>query len=182
MVDRDFKDDFPTGMKKLLTDNECKVLDMLPVINDAFVKHEKYMRDIVLREKYPDDISNLFISGDPAGRLGINLTDQCREYLLSKGPHRPMLDSYPINPYIPVCKQNCFTKSWYNINPFIESSLNLDKVFCFVCSSFGSEIARSENMCKNECKIETNFMSNTHKQSIQKYYYSLWKKSCRCEN
>ena len=169
-------------MKKLLTDNECKVLDMLPVINDAFVKHEKYMRDIVLREKYPDDISNLFISGDPAGRLGINLTDQCREYLLSKGPHRPMLDSYPINPYIPACKQNCFTKSWYNINPFIESSLNLDKVFWFVCSSFGSEIARSENMCKNECKIETNFMSNTHKQSIQKYYHSLLKKSCRCEN
>ena len=43
MVDRDFKDDFLTGMKKLVTDNECKVLDMLPVINDAFVKHEKYI-------------------------------------------------------------------------------------------------------------------------------------------
>ena len=106
-------------MKRLLTEIECKVHDMLPVINDAFVKHEKDMRDIASRGKRNDGVSNLSISGDPAGRVGINLTDQHREYLQSKGPHRSMVDSYPLNPSIPAHKQNCLIKSWYNINPFI---------------------------------------------------------------
>ena len=133
LVDRDFKEDFLTGTTKLLTEIEYKVHDMLPVINDAFEEHEKDMRNIVSREKYYDGVIGLSISGDPAGRLGINLTSQHREYLLWKGPHRPVLNSYPVNPSISALKQNCFTKSWYNINPFIEYSGNRDKVFCFAC-------------------------------------------------
>ena len=89
------------------------------------------------------------MASDPAGRLGINLTDRHREYLLTKGP-RSILDSYPVNPSIPVCKQNCFTKSWYIINPFIEYSQNLDKIFCFACSLIGSETGCSEDMWQNE--------------------------------
>ena len=34
------------------------------------------MKNIVLGGKCPDGVSNLFISDDPTGRLGINLTDQ----------------------------------------------------------------------------------------------------------
>ena len=108
------------------------------------------MRDIVPKGKCPDDVSDLFLNGDPAGRVGINLTDQHREYLLSKGPQNSMLDSYPVNPSIPALKQNCFTKSWYNINPFIEYSRNLDKIFCVACFLFGSKIGCSENMWQNE--------------------------------
>ena len=104
LVDRDFKEDFLTGTKKLLTEIECKVHDMLPIINDSFVQHVKDMRDIVSRGKCPDDVSDLFISGHPAGRLGINFTDQHREYLLSKAPQRPMLDSYPVNSSITASK------------------------------------------------------------------------------
>ena len=103
------------------------------------------MRDIVSRGKCPDDVSDLFLNGDPAGRVGINLTDQHREYLLSKGPQNSMLDSYPVNPSIPALKQNCFTKSWYNINPFIEYSRNLDKIlFCVL------ETGCSKDMWQNE--------------------------------
>ena len=142
------------------------------------------MRDIVSRGKCPDDVSDLFLNGDPAGRVGINLTDQHREYLLSKGPQNSMLDSYPVNPSIPALKQNCFTKSWYNINPFIEYSRNLDKIFCVACFLFGSKIGCSENMWQNEGlnrwdkmkgrgtkkKIKIHFTSSAHKQSIQKYH------------
>ena len=94
----------------------------MPITNDSFVQHGKDMRDIVPRGKCPD---NLFISE----RRDINLTDQHREYSLSKGPHRPMLDSYPVNPSIIARKQSRFTKSWNNINPFIEYSRNLNKIF-----------------------------------------------------
>ena len=121
LVDRDFKD-FLTRTKKLLTEIGCKVHDTLPITNDSFVQHGKDMRDIVPRGKCPD---NLFISE----RRDINLTNQHREYSLSKGPHRPMLDSYPVNPSITVRKQSRFTKSWNNINPFIEHSRNLNKIF-----------------------------------------------------
>ena len=71
-------------MKRLRTEIECKVHDMLPVINDTFVQHEKDMRDIASTGECNNGVSNLSISGDPAGRLGINLTDQHREYLQSK--------------------------------------------------------------------------------------------------
>ena len=40
-----------------------------------------------------------------------------------------MLDSYPVNPSIIARKQSRFTKSWNNINPFIEYSRNLNKIF-----------------------------------------------------
>ena len=145
LVDRDFKEDFLTGTEKLLMEIEYKVHDMLPIINDVFVQHEKDLRDIVLRGKCPDDARNLFISGDPAGRRDINLTDQHREYLLSKEPQRLMLDSYPVKPSIPARKQNCFTKSWYNINPFIEYSRNLDKILFYVL-----ETGCSKDMSQNE--------------------------------
>ena len=164
LVDRDFKEDFLTGTKKLLTEIECKVHDMLPIINDAFVQHEKNMRDIVSRGKCPDEVSDLFISGDPARRLGINLTDQHRKYLLSKGPQRPMLDSYPVKSSIPARKQNCFTKSWYNIKPFIEYSRNLDKIFCFACSLFGIQIGCSEDMWQNEGVNRWDKMKGTGKK------------------
>ena len=142
------------------------------------------MRDIVSRGKCPDDVNDLFIDGDPAGRVGINLTDQHREYLLSKGPQNSMLDSYPVNPSIPARNRNCFTKSWYNINPFIEYTRNLEKSFCIGYLLFGSEIGCSENMWQNEGlnrsdkmkgrgakkKIKIHFTSSAHKQSIQKYH------------
>ena len=131
LADRDFKEDFLNRTKNLLTEIECKVHDRLPIFNDLFVKHERDIRDIVSKGKCPNDVSNLLCSGNPTGRFGINLTDQRKEYLLSKGPQRSMLDSYPVNPSIPAKKQNCFTKSWYNINQFIEYSRNLDKIFCF---------------------------------------------------
>ena len=37
---------------------------MLRVINDAFVQHDKAVRDIVSRGKCPDNASDLFISGE----------------------------------------------------------------------------------------------------------------------
>ena len=104
-----------------------------------------------------------------------------------------MLSSYPVNVSIPGRKQNCFTKSWYNISPFIEYSWNLDKIFCFACSLFGSDIVCSEDMWQNEGlnqwdkmkgrgkqkkgTIEIHFTSNAHKQIIQKYHSFLKKSS-----
>ena len=61
LVDRDFKEDFLIGTKKPLTEIECRVRDMLPIINSAIVQHEKGMRDIVSRGKCPDCVSDLFI-------------------------------------------------------------------------------------------------------------------------
>ena len=119
---------------------------MLPIINSVIVQHEKDIWDIISRGKCPVCVSNLFISDDPTGRLGINLIDQRRQHLLLNGPHGPMLNSNPVNPSISVHKPICFTKSWYNINLFIEYSQNLDKVFCFLCSLFGSKISYCKNM------------------------------------
>ena len=65
-------------MKKLLTEIECKLHDTLPIVNAVFIQHEKDMENIVSGGKCPDSVSNLFISDDPTGRLGINLTDQHR--------------------------------------------------------------------------------------------------------
>ena len=68
-ADRGFKEDFLTGTKKLLTEIECKVHSMLRVINDAFVQHDKAVRDIVSRGKCPDNASDLFISGETTRKL-----------------------------------------------------------------------------------------------------------------
>ena len=95
LVDRGFKEDFLTGTKKLLTEIECKVHNMLRVINDAFVQHDKAVRDIVSRGKCPNNAS----VAKPLGNF-MNLTDQHREYLLSKRSHRLILDSCPVNPSI----------------------------------------------------------------------------------
>ena len=65
-----------------------------------------------------------------------------------------MLNKYPVKPSIPVYKQNFFEKSWYDINPFIEFSQNLNKVFCFSCSLFGSQIGCSEDMWQSEGGIK----------------------------
>ena len=51
---------------------------MLPIINSMIVQHEKDIWDITSRGKCPVCVSNLFISDDPTGRLGINLIDQRR--------------------------------------------------------------------------------------------------------
>ena len=110
LVVRDLKEHFLSGTKKLLTEIECKVHDILPVINDVFVQYEKDMRHIVSRGKPPDDVSDLFIRREPAGRLGISLTDQHREYLLLKGLYRPMLCSCPVNSYILGRNQSFFIK------------------------------------------------------------------------
>ena len=69
LVDRGFKEDFLTGTKKLLTEIECKVHSMLRVINDAFVQHDKAVRDIVSRGKCPNNASDLFVSGETTRKL-----------------------------------------------------------------------------------------------------------------
>ena len=51
---------------------------MLPIINFGIVQHEEDIWDIISRGKYPVCVSNLFISDDPTGILGINLIDQGR--------------------------------------------------------------------------------------------------------
>ena len=73
-----FKEDFLTRTKKLLTEIECRVHDMLSIVNATFIQHEKDMRNIVSGGKCPDGVSSLVISDDPTRRLGINLTDQHR--------------------------------------------------------------------------------------------------------
>ena len=107
------------------------------------------MRNIVSGGKCPDGVSNLFINDDPTGRLGINLTDQhTNDIYCRKDPIGQC--SMIILSSIPSRKQNCFAKSWYDINSFIEYSQNLDKVFCFACSLLGSQIDCSEDMWQSE--------------------------------
>ena len=150
-----FKEDFLSRTKKLLTEIECRVHDMLSIVNVTFIQHEKDMRNIVSGGKCLDGVSSLVISDDPTGRLGINLTDQHRWNLLSKGPHRSMLNNCPVKPSMAACKQDCFAKPWYDINPFIEYSQN-NKVFCFARSLFGSEIGCSGDMWQSEGGIKLN--------------------------
>ena len=75
-----------------------------------------------------------------------------------------MLNRYPVNPSITARKQNCFIKSWYNINPCIEYSQNLAKVFYFACSLFGSKIGCSEDMWQNEGLNQWDKMKRRGKQ------------------
>ena len=79
-----------------------------------------------------------------------------------------MLDSYLVNPSIAMQKQNCFTKLWYNINPFIEYSQNLEEVFCFKCLLFRSKIGCSEDIRQNEALNQYDKMKTRGKQKKKK--------------
>ncbi|CAB4017495.1 Hypothetical predicted protein [Paramuricea clavata] len=77
------------------------------------------------------------ISNDPAERIGVQLSEQQKQYLISKGPHQPVLEKYPCNVMISKSKQNSFSAQWYEKFPYLEYSLSLDRAFCFASSLFG---------------------------------------------
>ena len=77
------------------------------------------------------------ISNDLAKRIGVQLSDQQKQYLISKGPHQPVLQKYPCNNAISKSKQNSFSAQWYQEFSYLEYSPSLDRAFCFACSLCG---------------------------------------------
>ena len=73
----------------------------------------------------------------PAERIRVHLSEQQKQYLISKGPHQPVLEKYHSNVVISKSKQNSFSAQWYEEFPYLEYNLSLDRAFCFACSLFG---------------------------------------------
>ena len=76
-------------------------------------------------------------SRDPGIRKGMKLTENEKQYLISKGPYQPCLEKYPTNGTISKRKQNVFSAKWFEKYPFLEYSPKTDRAFCFACCLFG---------------------------------------------
>jgi hypothetical protein len=92
------------------------------------------------------------ISNDPAEGIGVQLSEQQKQYLISKGTHQPVLEKCPFNVVISKSKQNSFSTQWYKEFPYLEYSLPLDRALCFACSLFGDGAGTGS--------AETNWSSN----------------------
>ena len=83
-------------------------------------------------------VESCVISNDPAERKGIQLNEQQKHFLISKGSYQPLLEGYPCNKAISKSKQNSFSSKWYETLLYLEYSPSLDRAFCFACSLFGN--------------------------------------------
>ena len=77
------------------------------------------------------------MSNDPAERKGIQLSEQQKNFLISKGPYQPVLENYLCSNVISKSKQNSFSAKWLDTFPYLEYSPSLDRAYCFACSLFG---------------------------------------------
>ena len=77
------------------------------------------------------------MSNNPAERKGIQLSEQQKDFLISKGPYQPVLENYPCNNVISKSKQNSFSAKWFETFPYLEYSPSLDRAYFFACSLFG---------------------------------------------
>ena len=103
----DSNEEFLASTENMLTEIHSKVRVLLHATEKAMSEHEREMETVVSRGTCPDNVNALFIEGDPAGRRGLDLTDQHREYLIYKGAYQPVVAKYPINTTISARKQNC---------------------------------------------------------------------------
>lgn len=76
-----------------------------------------------------------FLEHDPGKRTTVKPSAQ-RKYLLSWGPHQPILAKFPTNTDISHGKQRQFNSSRFKGYPHLEYSLIKDAAFCFICSLF----------------------------------------------
>ena len=60
------------------------------------------------------------ISNEPAERKGIQLNEQQKHFLISKGSYQPLLEGYSCNKSISKSKQNSFSSKWYETLPYLE--------------------------------------------------------------
>lgn len=133
-----------------------------------------------------DDPNQTFkmVSHDPGLREKLN-TDNERRYLISLGPHQPILNQFPSD------GKNRFNPKWYRQYNFLEYSTVKDTVFCFACFIFpdgaGKEKAETawstdgvtgwgkmKSTGKNEKgKLDKHFSSNAHKCALNDYAHFL---------
>ena len=71
------------------------------------------------------------MSNDPAERKGIQLSEQQKNFLISKGPYQPVLENYLCSNVISKSKQNSFSAKWLDTFPYLEYSPSLDRAYCF---------------------------------------------------
>ena len=75
---------------------------------------------------------------DPGLRQKITCDNQ-RNYLISLGPHQPVLSRFPDD------GKNRFNPKWYKAFEYLEYSTEMDAAFCFVCSLFPDGINRGKS-------------------------------------
>lgn len=117
---------------------------------------------------------------DPGLRHNIILDCQ-RSYLISLGPHQPVLSRFPND------GKNRFNPNWYKAFEFLEYSTEKDAAFCFVCSLFPTGINREK--CETawsqdgvrtwgkmlssgsgkKGKLQAHFASDQHKAALGDY-------------
>ena len=60
------------------------------------------------------------------------------------GPYQPKLDSYPLTEF--GTQKRGFNQKWFNLFPFIEYSINTNRVYCFECRHFCILEGNSEDL------------------------------------
>ena len=65
----DSNEEFLAGTENILKEIHSKVSDLLHATEKAMSEHEREMEAVVSRGTCPDNVNELSIQGDPAGRL-----------------------------------------------------------------------------------------------------------------
>ncbi len=127
------------------------------------------------------------VKHDPGERSLLRNHNQ-RNYLISKGPHQPVLNKFPIDD-----KGDRFNPMWYKQFPHLEYSVVKNSAFCFVCflfpsldsssiekghtkwftdgvQKFGKMTSRGgKGKNKKLGKLQAHFSSSLHKKALQDY-------------
>ncbi len=121
------------------------------------------------------------ITHDPGTRKAIR-SDNERNYLISLGPHQPVLAKFPSD------GKSKFYSGWYREFPFLEYSVAKDAAFCFVCYLFPSTLSSENawyttgvrNWAKMKSagshklgKLPSHFSSDAHKKALIDYGHYL---------
>uniref|UniRef100_A0ACD6AXG8 Uncharacterized protein n=1 Tax=Avena sativa TaxID=4498 RepID=A0ACD6AXG8_AVESA len=133
--------------------------------------------------KESDDEVIYELEHDPGKRTAVkhydvNEQDVIRRRYISLGPCQPRQHDFPIRD---IGGNRRFTSHWFDKYKWLEYSVHLDAVFCFVCylfkdetkhkggDSFVKEGFKNWNMMKNRLDKHEGGLSSAHSEAQEKY-------------
>lgn len=162
-------------------------------LNHAKATFEKLMEEYGKEEGTAAVSDDNIVAHDPGNRPPA-LTRNQKLFLLSLGPHQPILSNYPKNLEVLETnkhKQNKFSPIWFKQYQHLEYSVLKDAVFCLVCYLFPSGPGRCKadpawttigvrqwpkmKSCgkQKKGKLEQHFSSEAHKAALSDYCHFI---------
>lgn len=158
--------------------NVKKACEECIAIGNQLVEH--FQQSICIQDAKSTS-SNTLVPHDPGLRPYFDtISDAQRQYLISLGPHQPILTIFPSD------GKNRFNSAWYGEFGFLEYSTVKDLAYCFVCYLFPSTLAcelsdtawyskgvknwgKMKSSGKNKLGKLSHFSSRGHSSALQKY-------------